>query len=110
MTSSIRASVSQAFNSDDAHVRIGVGLAAALYEQMQRPGFMRTLDFHTKNHTVCEFTQEERVQINRIKRKHRHLNQLADRYLVRILRRQPYDGPKTMRRHYSIEPFVRPYA
>jgi hypothetical protein len=102
--------IDQAFVNNEAHVQLGKAMAAFVYETAQRPGFMRTLDFHTKNHTVCEFTSQERLQVARIKRKHRQLMMVADRYLVRALRRQPYDGPKTMRRHYSIEPFVRPYT
>jgi hypothetical protein len=100
--------ISEAFVDADAYHEIGKAMAAFIMESAQRPGFMRTLEFHRTNHTVEEFTKQEQIQVDRIKRKHRHLTLVDDRYLVRALRRQAYAGPKSTRRRYTAD--LRPYT
>jgi hypothetical protein len=78
--------VSAAFVDGDAHRELGDRMAASLYAQTQRPGYVRTLMFHMSKHWVSEFTKREWVLLARIKR-HRRVH-TTDREIVRALRQR----------------------
>ncbi len=86
--------LANAFVSEEAHRELGTSIARFVYETAQRPGVLRTIVWHSKNHTVKEFTDYEYVMVKRIRRRHRHMYLRSTRYIVRQLRGQAYDGPR----------------
>lgn len=94
MNSEVSTDTNVAFSNDEAYKKLGTALADFMMESMQRPGFMRTLYFHTTNHTVPEFTREEEVRLRRIRHRlvrdaYRRgiIRSLSDRQIVHMLRR-----------------------
>jgi hypothetical protein len=86
--------LANAFVSEEAHRELGTSIARFVYETAQRPGVLRTIVWHSKNHTVKEFTDHEYVMVKRIRRRHRHMYLRSTRCIVRQLRGQAYDGPR----------------
>lgn len=86
--------IDAAFTDRSAHVELGTAMARFVMETAQRPGVLRTIMWHSKNHTVKEFSDREYQMVRRIRRRHREMYLRSTRYIIRLLRGQAYDGPR----------------